>query len=69
MVYDEVRISRAARFLRAVGLRQKPSSQWCSAIGSRSIVNQPAQSTQFLTVSTIGGRALNGDYTFPPFEE
>ena len=33
-------------------LRQKPSLRWCSAIDSRSIVNEPAQSTKFLTIST-----------------
>jgi len=34
------------------GPPQKPNSQRCSAIGSRSIVNEPAPSINFLTVST-----------------
>jgi hypothetical protein len=38
------------------GLRQKPNSEWCSVIGSRSTVNEPPHTTKFRTVSPSVGQ-------------
>jgi hypothetical protein len=44
-------ITQKWKMPRPNGPPPKRSSQWCSAIGSRLIVNEPAQHTKLLTLS------------------